>query len=79
MYGVFWCSHCQEQKKEFGDAFQYVHYVECVKPDAPRTLIPECKAQGITHTPTWTFADGSRVEGAQPLATLANKAGCKAP
>jgi hypothetical protein len=79
MYGVFWCDHCREQKEKFGDAFQYVHYVECVTKDAPRVLIPECKAQGITHTPTWIFGDGARMEGSQPLATLAQKAGCKAP
>jgi len=79
MYGVFWCEHCREQEELFGESFQYVHYVECVAPDAPRTLIPECKAQGIAHTPTWIFRDGSRLEGAQPLAALAEKTGCKAP
>ena len=79
MYGIFWCDHCREQKEKFGDSFQYVKYVECVTPDAPRTPTGECKAQGIKHTPTWIFSDGSRVEGAQPLAVLAEKTGCKAP
>ena len=79
MYGVFWCDHCREQKTAFGDSFKYVKYVECVTTDAPRVLLPECKAQGITHTPTWIFADGTKVEGAQSLATLAEKTGCKAP
>jgi len=79
MYGVFWCDHCREQKEKFGESFKYVKYVECVTPDAPRTLTPECKAQGIKHTPTWTFRDGSRVEGAQALSVLAEKSGCKAP
>ncbi len=79
MYGVFWCDHCREQKTAFGDSFKYVKYVECVTPDQPRVLIPECKAQGITHTPTWIFADGSKLEGSQSLATLAEKTGCKAP
>ncbi len=79
MYGVFWCDHCHEQKELFGDSFKYVKYVECVTQDAPRTLIPECKAQGIKHTPTWIFGDGSRLEGTQSLATLASKTGCTAP
>ncbi len=79
MYGVFWCDHCRDQKQKFGDSFKYVKYVECVTQDAPRTLTPECKAQGIKHTPTWIFADGTRVEGAQPLAELGRKTGCKAP
>ena len=79
MYGVFWCDHCREQKEKFGDSFKYVKYVECVTQDAPHELIPVCKAQGIKHTPTWIFSDGSRLEGAEPLATLAEKTGCKAP
>ena len=30
MYGAFWCSHCQEQKAEFGAAAQAdLPYVEC--------------------------------------------------
>jgi len=79
MYGVFWCEHCREQKEKFGDSFKYVKYVECVKPEAPRTLIPECKAQGITHTPTWIFADGEHVEGDMGLDRLAIKTHCKLP
>ncbi len=79
MYGVFWCDHCREQKTAFGESFKYVNYVECVTPDKPRELTPECKAQGITHTPTWIFGNGTRLEGAQDLKTLAAAAGCKAP
>lgn len=30
MYGAFWCSHCQEQKAEFGaEAQAALPYVEC--------------------------------------------------
>ena len=29
MFGAYWCPHCQEQKKKFGDAFSAVDYVEC--------------------------------------------------
>ena len=30
MYGAFWCSHCQEQKAEFGvEAQADLPYVEC--------------------------------------------------
>lgn len=79
MYGLFWCSHCQQQKELFGDSFQYVKYVECATKENPRAITPECKAQDIKHTPTWIFKDGSRLEGAQQLSTLAGKTGCKAP
>ena len=79
MYGVFWCDHCREQKEKFGESFKYVKYVECVAPDAPRTLIPECKAQGIKHTPTWVFSDGEHVEGVMGIDQLAMKTHCKMP
>jgi hypothetical protein len=29
MYGLYWCPHCIEQKKMFGESFRYVDYVEC--------------------------------------------------
>ncbi len=79
MYGVFWCEHCREQKEKFGDSFKYVKYVECVTQDKPRELIPECKAQGIKHTPTWIFSDGEHVEGVMGLGQLAMKTHCKLP
>ena len=31
MYGAYWCSHCQAEKKLFGDSFKYVPYVECTQ------------------------------------------------
>lgn len=79
MYGMFWCDHCREQKEKFGDSVKYIHYVECVTPEAPRTPTAECKAQGIKHTPTWIFADGEHVEGVMGLDQLAMKTHCKMP
>ena len=29
MYGTDWCSHCQNQKAEFGKSFGYVRFVNC--------------------------------------------------
>ena len=29
MYGLYWCTHCAEQKEMFGSSFQYIPYVEC--------------------------------------------------
>ena len=29
MYGTEWCSHCQNQKKAFGDDFKDVTFVDC--------------------------------------------------
>ncbi len=70
MYGADWCPHCQNEKKVFGSAFQYVPYVEC--PQNPK----KCLELGIQGYPTWVFADGRRLEGEQGIARLAEESGC---
>jgi glutaredoxin len=77
MYGAWFCPHCAAQKEAFGTAFHNVTYVECAAPD--KSELQVCKDAGITGYPTWVFADGKRLNGEQPLATLAEKAGCDAP
>ena len=78
MYGAWWCPHCADQKEMFGYAFQYVTYTEC-SPEGQRTMNETCTKAGIKGYPTWQFADGSRVEGPQPLNLLSEKTGCKLP
>jgi hypothetical protein len=78
MYGAWWCPHCADEKKMFADAFLFVNYVEC-SPPGQRTQNDVCKEAGIKNYPTWQFADGSRAEGAQPLAALSKKTGCRLP
>ncbi|MDI6734448.1 MAG: thioredoxin domain-containing protein [Patescibacteria group bacterium] len=70
MYGAKWCSHCQNEKKAFGDSFKHVSYVEC--PDEPQ----KCTAVGIEGYPTWIFGDGKRLEGEQGLQRLSEASGC---
>lgn len=70
MYGADWCSHCQNEKKAFGDAFKRVPYVEC--PDNPQ----KCIDAGIKGYPTWIWPDGKRLEGEQGLEKLAKESGC---
>ena len=68
-YGAFWCPHCEAQKREFGDAAQYLPYVECSTPDASgRTQV--CIDKGITSYPTWYFPGDASSTGEQPLQTL---------
>jgi len=69
MYGAYWCSHCQNQKKEFGDAFQYVDYVEC-DAKGPDANPDECTAQGIEGYPTWIY-QGQKYSGEQSFDKLA--------
>ena len=82
MYGDFRCPHCAEQKKLFGDSFQYVHYLECGTRGQPMTLANQqqaCREAQIKHYPTWTFQDGDRLETVQTLEKLSEKTGCKLP
>src|ERR1700758_2806757 len=55
MYGLYWCPHCADQKREFGASFQYVPYVECASQDDPHQLTAECKAAGVKLFPSWQF------------------------
>lgn len=70
MYGADWCSHCQNEKKAFGDSFRFVPYVEC--PDDPK----KCMVAGINGYPTWIFPDGKKLEGEQGLKKLSQESGC---
>lgn len=70
MYGADWCSHCQSEKKAFGDSFRFVPYVEC--PDNPQ----KCLAAGINGYPTWEFPGGKKLEGEQGLEKLSQESGC---
>ena len=68
----------ENQKKDFGDAFSFVNFVECSAPGS-RSMNTTCQNAGIEGYPTWEFADGSRVSGEQRLETLAAQTGCELP
>lgn len=77
-YGAWWCGHCQNQKKMFGDAFQYVDYVECEK--TPGTsqgdMTDACKTAKIESFPTWQLPDGTKQSGEMSLEKLSEVSGC---
>lgn len=77
-YGASWCQYCKNQKKMFGEAVQYLPYVECSTEDGKGQL-SVCKDNNITSYPTWVFADGSRESGEVPLQKLAEKTRCQLP
>ncbi len=74
-YGAYTCPHCQEQKRMFGRSERLLPYVECALPGG-QGQTEECQQANITGYPTWEFADGSRLQGVQQLATLAARTGC---
>lgn len=78
-YGTTWCPHCRRQNDTFGSASRYLRYVECSDPQRQDGRAPECVRRGISGFPTWTFRDGSSLRGAQSLARLADKTGCRLP
>ena len=77
MYGLYWCTHCEEQKEMFGSAFQYVSYIECGTKGV-RAEQASCVQVGVKNFPTWQFAT-ERHEGVLPLETLSEKSGCSLP
>ena len=76
-YGTFWCPHCVAQKKIFNNS-KMLPYVECSTPNG-QAQTKVCADAGITSYPTWVFSDGSRLDGEQTFATLAEKTGCAEP
>lgn len=70
MYGTEWCSHCQNQKKAFGNSIDEVTFIDCDK--EPR----KCDAVGIQGYTTWRI-DGQNYPGEQQLSRLASLSGCK--
>ena len=79
MYGLYWCPHCADQKREFGASFQYVPYVECASQDDPHQLTAECKAAGVKLFPSWQFGQDPPKEGVLSLQDLSQKTGCSLP
>jgi hypothetical protein len=78
IYGLYWCTHCAEQKEVFGSSFQYIPYVECGIRGS-RGEEASCLQAGVKHFPTWQFENGERMEGALPLQLLSAKTGCSLP
>jgi len=70
MYGSYWCNHCQNQKKIFGDSFKYINYVECTENQ------DLCREKGIEGYPTWIIND-EKYPGEQSIQKLSQLTGCK--
>jgi hypothetical protein len=78
MYGAYWCPHCQDQKKEFGDAWSEINYIECSLPGG-RGVTEICEKSGIESYPTWEFAGGDRLTGKLSFGQLSANTGCELP
>lgn len=78
LYSTWWCGPCRMQQQLFGDGASRIDKTECSDPGEVDQR-PVCARAHITSYPTWTFPDGSRLEGVQPLDGLADHAGCPKP
>ena len=74
-YGAYWCPHCNNQKKLFGDSIKYVTYVECAI-EGSNDQVKECTDAGITGYPTWII-NSKQYPGEQTFEKLAELTGCK--
>ncbi|MBZ5689488.1 MAG: hypothetical protein LAP86_31190 [Acidobacteriia bacterium] len=79
MYGLYWCPHCADQKRDFGSSFRYVPYIECASENDPHELTPACKAAGVKLFPSWQFGADPPKEGVLTLQELSQKTGCSLP
>ncbi len=69
MYGTSWCGHCNNQKNAFGEAFEYVDFIDC---DNERKI---CVEAGIRGYPSWII-NGQIYPGARQLDQLADLSEC---
>lgn len=69
MYGSASCGHCANQKEMFGDAFQYVTYVECTEQQSV------CNQKGVQYVPAWEI-DGTLYVGEKSFFELSRMSGC---
>jgi thiol-disulfide isomerase/thioredoxin len=80
MYGAFWCPHCAKVKKEFGESFRYINYVECdPRGENEQSLL--CLEKKIENYATFEFNNdpSTRLIGEPTFEELAAASGCAAP
>lgn len=74
-YGASWCGHCKDQKNLFGNAAQFLPYIECVDGKTGE-MTSECQSAGITGFPTWEFPEKGKMSGYKSLEQLAELSNC---
>ena len=76
LYGAYWCTHCYDQKKSFGEAaVRSINYVECAA-DGYKSARATCQEKGIKGYPTWEI-NGELYPGDKEIDELAKLSGFK--
>ncbi len=69
-YGTPGCPYCLMQIEMFGQAGEYLPYVNCEE------KLAECEEADVGGVPDWRFPDGSQQLGMLPVEELARLSGC---
>lgn len=77
LYGAKTDAQTQKQLKLFGDAANYLNYVECSYLGNPNVIMKECSQKGVSTFPTW-IVNGVKASGFQTLEQLTAATGCGA-
>ncbi|MDI6603432.1 MAG: thioredoxin domain-containing protein [Patescibacteria group bacterium] len=73
-YGSSWCGWCKKQKEVFGQAAQYLPYIECID-EKTKQMTSQCKEAEIQGFPTWEFF-GEKIQGFKTPEELSQLANC---
>jgi hypothetical protein len=73
-YGASWCGWCKKQKEIFGQAAQYLPYIECVD-EKTQQMTSQCQEANIQGFPTWEFF-GEKISGFKTPKELSQLANC---
>ncbi len=74
-YGASWCGWCNKEKESFGNAAQYLPYVECSDEETQETT-QACVDAGVSSFPTWGLPDGTSSSGFKTIEELSELSGC---
>ena len=75
-YGTYTCPYCMRQKEMFGEAAEYLPYIECSSDRATEAEIIQCREANVGSIPDWRFPDGTQKLGLQSVEQLAELSGC---
>lgn len=82
-YGSATCSHCIQQKRDFGSAYKFLNYKECNPHYGSEQDVAQCEAVQVPATPYWVISpegkEPLKLRGRQTLQTLAQATGCSLP
>ena len=75
-FGTAECPWCTRQKELFGEAAEFLPYIECSPNVATEQEIAMCEEANVRGVPDWRFPGQEPVTGMQPIERIAELSGC---